>query len=44
MVVIVIVVLVVIIWLGYEILVAPMTPDTYNVEEEDVELENKDKR
>tara|TARA_R110000765_G_scaffold120761_1_gene216618 strand:- start:331 stop:468 length:138 start_codon:yes stop_codon:yes gene_type:complete len=41
--IVVLVVLVVIVWLGYEMIMAPLQPDDYNVEE-DIELDNKDKK
>ena len=37
-------VLLVIVWLGYEMVIAPLMPDDYGIEEEDLELDNKDKR
>ena len=40
----VLVVLLVVVWLGYEMLIAPLMPDDYGIEEEDLELDNKDKK
>tara|TARA_R110000787_G_scaffold190659_1_gene302092 strand:+ start:2005 stop:2145 length:141 start_codon:yes stop_codon:yes gene_type:complete len=38
------IVLFIVVWLGYEMLIAPLMPDDYGIEEEDLELENKDKK